>query len=134
MATHTKSISKSVKSPYVVFSNDTSLSDDITIADGDILDFRNSLLRPAKRVSIILLGTYSVTLKVNTSENTHIHNQYEADTSLEITDIYPMSEFRLSTTTRLQFDFPEGFAVSMIKIVDVTGAGDASNNMTVIGF
>lgn len=134
MATHTRTIPKAVKSPYVVFSNDTSLSDDITIADGDILDFRNSLRRAASRVSIILVGTYSVTIKVNTNENTHIFNESVANTSLTISDAYSMPELRLFTTTRLQYDFPEGFAISDIKIVDVTGAGDATNNITVIGF
>lgn len=137
MATHTKKIDPSVKNRYQVFTNDTSLSDEVVFASGDYIDFVGSLGRPAKKVKIILNGIVSVVLQFNTIVKLSKHNESSADDTIELTEgINGTNTFRLFSIVngRVEFECPAEFLVENIKIVTYTGTAGAADNLTIIGF
>lgn len=138
MPTHSKKVDVKLFLPYQAFTNDTSVTNAVTFADGDYIDFTACLGRPAKNVMIILNGVASVTLQFNTRMKASQRNLTEADTSITTSeDVVGTNPIRLFTDTAGEsatFTFPSEFGIDIIKIIDWTGTASATANVTFIGF
>lgn len=136
MATHSKYIDRNVLHPYVAFTNDPGVTSTVTFADGDYVDFKTSMGRPAKSVILIMQGSVDITIQFNTRLKAYKENDEEPATTVTMPEgVTMMNPFRLvNTTGTREVKFPDWFAVDIMKIVDYTGAVSASNNLTVLGF
>lgn len=137
MATHSKRVDRNVPGIYQVFSNDTSLSDAVTFATGDYIDFFASLGRAARKVTFVLQGAVDVTFRFNVTFTATKGEEYVADTEITMTEATAnVNSMRLfgGAGDFITFETPEGFTIKNMKLVAYSGAPDASNNLTIIGF
>lgn len=137
MAVHYKKVDPAMRFPYQIFSNDTSLSDAVTFADGDYIDFEASLGRPAKQVRIVLTGIVDITLKFNTKLKVSKFQESQVDSTIEITEgVNNTNSLRLFSETgeQLEWNLPPEFPIQNIKIEDYTGTASADDNLTIIGY
>lgn len=137
MATHSKKVDKNVPGMYQVFSNDTSLSDAVTFATGDYVDFFASLGRPARKVTFILQGAVDITFKFNVTFTATRKEEYVADTEVSMTEgTANINSMRLfgGAGDFITFETPDGFAIKNMKIVAYSGAPSGTTNLTIVGY
>ena len=138
MPTHSKRVDPGLRQGmHQIFSNDTSLSDAVTFATGDYIDFQVSLGRPARKVTLILKGAVDVTVKFNTKLTANKFNESVADTSVTVTeDATSVNSMRIfsAASEEAVFETPDGLSVTDIKLVAYSGAASATTNLTILGF
>lgn len=138
MATHSKKVDTALRGGmYQAFSNDTSLTDAVTFATGDYIDFQESLGRPAKKIILYINGAVDVTLKFNSTFTISKHEETEADSTVTMPeDMAGVNSFRFFSAAGEFFTFetPEGFQIKNLKIVAYSGVASSSTNLTFIAY
>lgn len=137
MATHSKLVDPSNSGIMQIFSNDTSLSDAYTFANGDYIDIESSLKRAGKKVLIIVRGTMDVTFSINPTFTIPKFNESQANDSIEVSEnLTGINQLRLSSTGTgtESFEFPIEFPIRKLKITAYSGTASSANNITIIAF